>query len=276
MVSMLPTSNSESDGRIRLLRLQAVDQLVPAMMIANVICSGGLTLLLFESQPLALTVWFCLITSASSWRVIQAWVLRPTPNRRTASTRAMGRSVRQAFAMAVCFMSVPTWLLTQTSGSTFATIICLITGLLWAGGLALATVPAAAITYVGVVGTLTCSSLLIKGTSRFDVFICFLFLIGGATVIRSVLRQSRLFGDSQLQRIDLETQGQLIGVLLKDYEEQASDWLWETDPNLRYRNVSDRFAEALGRPREEIEGRAFGDLLVSAVPGNVDARGAIR
>jgi diguanylate cyclase (GGDEF)-like protein/PAS domain S-box-containing protein len=246
------------------------------MMFANIICSGGLMLLLYEMQPIVLTSWFGVITAASLSRLIQSWRQRPSTSRRSASPRAIRKSTLQAFLMAGCFMSVPTWLLTQTSGLPFATIICLITGILWAGGLVLATLPSAAIAYVGVVGAMTIWGLLANDVSRFSLFICFLFLVGGATVLRSVTRQSKLFIDSQLQQIDLEKQGLLIGVLLKDYEEQASDWLWETDDRLIYQNVSDRFVEALGRPRTEIDGKAFGELLVSDVPGNLETRAAMR
>ena len=39
-----------------------------------------------------------------------------------------------------------------------------------------------------------------------------------------------------------------LSELLKDFEEQTSDWLWEVNADLRYRRPSARFAQALGRP----------------------------
>lgn len=267
--------NEAVAGRIRLRRLQAVDQLIPAMMVANIICSGALMLLLFEVRPTVLMLWFGLISAASMWRLVEALRRPPSTHRHSASPKAIRWSTRQAAFMAACFMSVPAWLLTQTSGLPFATIVCLTTGLLWAGGLVLATIPTAAIAYVCVVSAMTITGLLLNGSGLYHFFLCFLFLIGTGTVIRSVLRQSKLFGASQVQQIDLESQRELIGVLLKDFEEQASDWLWETDAELRYRNVSQRFAQALGRPVEEIEGTDFDSLLLSAVPGNQDTRRAI-
>jgi diguanylate cyclase (GGDEF)-like protein/PAS domain S-box-containing protein len=268
--------NEVAAGRIRLRQLQAVDQLIPAMMVANIICSGALMLLLFELQPVVLIAWFALISAASVWRLYQARRQRPATRRRSASPNAIRKSTQQAILMAACFLSVPSWLLTQTSGLPFTTIICLSTGILWAGGLVLVTIPSAAIAYVSVVSAMTIAGLLAAGGGLYHFFLCFLFLIGAGTVIRSVIRQAKLFSASQRQQIDLEDQRELIGVLLKDFEEQASDWLWETDSDLRYRNVSARFAEALGRPCDGIEGTLFGSLLLSAVPGNEDARRAIK
>jgi diguanylate cyclase (GGDEF)-like protein/PAS domain S-box-containing protein len=276
VVFMVSLISEAASGRIRLRQLQAVDQLIPAMMVANIICSGALTWLMFEMQPVLLSMWFGLISAASAWRLIQALRQRPASHRRVASPRAIHKSVRQAVLMAVCFMCVPSWLLTQTSDLPFATIICLITGILWAGGLVLASVPSAAIAYVCVVAAMTIVGLMAHDGGRYQLFLCFLFVIGGATVIRSATRQSLLFNASQRQQIELEGQSELIGVLLKDYEEQASDWLWETDANLRYRNISKRFVEALGRSHQEIEDVPFGSLLVSDIPGNEDARNLIK
>ena len=58
-MSSLP--NQAVAGRIRLHQLQAVDQFIPAMMVANIVCSGALMLLLFDVQPVVLPIWFALI-----------------------------------------------------------------------------------------------------------------------------------------------------------------------------------------------------------------------
>ena len=264
--------SEQAAGRIRLRQLQAVDQLIPAMMIANVICSGALALLLYAIQPLTISIWFCLVSAASLLRLYHARRNNKGKVRKGASLRAIRKSVIQAIFMGVAFMSVPSWLLTQTSGLQFTIIICLATGFLWAGGLVLVTIPVAAVAYVTIVAGMIIAALQVADAGLYHSLLSFLFLIGTGTVIRSVMRQSALFQASQQQQIDLELQREVIGVLLKDFEEQGSDWLWETDAELRYRNVSNRFAEALGRPRDKIEGTPFDALLSSAVPGNTEAR----
>lgn len=274
--SMRLAIERENAGRIRLKQLEAVDRMIPAMMIANMICSGALTLLLLDLHKVVLPFWFALISLISATRCFQAVRNQKNVKRTSASRRAIQKSTWQAVFMAFLFMSVPTWLLTKTVGLPFATIVCLITGFLWAGGLVLATIPSAALAYVGVVVAMTTSALTAASGGLYHLFICFLFFIGSLTVIRSVLRQSKLFNESHALQFDLEAQREVIGVLLKDFEEQASDWLWETGQDLRYSNVSGRFAEALGRPCNEIAGTAFGSLLISGVAGNEEARATIR
>ena len=84
------------------------------------------------------------------------------------------------------------------------------------------------------------------------------FSLGGASVtLRCARAQARWFLVSQRQSIELERQGETIQLLLKDFEDQASDWLWEVDADLRYRRPSARFAQALNQPASAIEGTAI-------------------
>ena len=247
------------------------------MMIANIICSGGLCLLLVDQHPAVLPVWFGLILITAGIRLVTTLRRNARPLRRKASRQAIRNLIIESAATAVLFVGGPAWLLPQTSGTTFAIVICLLTGLLWAGGLILATVRPAAIAYVSVVTAIIVASLLSDGYDEGHVFLALLFAAGAFTVIRSILGQSRLFRSNQQQQQVLEKQSDVINLLLKDYEEQTSDWLWETDADLRYANPSERFAFALGWPQHAITGAALGSLLESEqTDGNAAARQQLR
>ena len=143
---------------------------------------------------------------------------------------------------------------------------------MWAGSLVLATVAPAAIAYVGITSSLICVGFLVVSWDPEHLFLALLFLAGAATAIRSVLQQSALFSANQTQQMDLKRQGDLIGLLLKDYEEQTSDWLWETDAALCLKNPSRRFLQVLGRPYSAVAGTSLGTLLASpAIDGNAGA-----
>ena len=51
-----------------------------------------------------------------------------------------------------------------------------------------------------------------------------------------------------------------VRMLLYDYEEHSSDWLWTIDPAGKLRDVSRRFAEAAGKAVHELEGMALLDV----------------
>lgn len=260
-------------GQIRARQLQAVDQLVPSMMVANIACSGGLFLLFINQHPYVLSAWFGAILLLAGARLISTMRRNAEPPRRLASQQAVLNLIYEAVFTAVFFVGVPVWLLPQTYGTDFAIVICLLTGLLWAGSLLLATVWQAAIVYLSVVTSLIVVGLLYGGCDEGHLFLAVLFPAGALTAARSVVGKSRLFIDNQRKQQALSKQSDLIGLLLKDYEEQTSDWLWETDTRLHYTNPSERFASALGWPVHAITGRPLGSLLEhSEVDGNSTAR----
>ncbi|GJE50958.1 hypothetical protein GOFOIKOB_4012 [Methylobacterium tardum] len=247
------------------------------MMLANIACAGTLTLLLWQIQPTVLFTWCALIVALSAARLLMALRTNARATRAYASPRSDRKRMRQAAIMAMLFVSVPAWLLTQTSGAQVTCVICFLTGMLWAGGLILAPVLPAAATYVGLVSALTITGLLASGCDAYILYVAFLFVAGGVTVLGTAKRQSELFTASQRQQMELEEQGTTIGLLLKEYEDQTSDWLWETDADLQYQNPSERFAQALGRPQDAIQGVALGQLLVDdGSPENAEARRVLR
>lgn len=264
-------------GRIRARQHEAIDQLIPAMMLANIVCAVMMTLLLWRVQPVALLSWCTVIVTLCSIRSFRAFRTNARPSRFAASSRSDRKRMRQAAIMAVLFASVPSWLLSQMTGAQVTCVICFLTGVMWAGGLILSPVLPAAAAYVSLVSAITSLGILVGGCDVYTLYVAFLFAAGGLTVLQAARRQSELFMASQRQRIELEEQGATIALLLKDYEDQTSDWLWETDAELLYRNPSDRFSEALGRPADAIRGVVLGQLLVDeANPENCEARQMLR
>ena len=59
----------------------------------------------------------------------------------------------------------------------------------------------------------------------------------------------------------LEDQADVIGLLLRDFEENSSHWLWETDEGLRLRNVSPRFAAIAQTPAHALNDGSIFELL---------------
>ncbi len=53
----------------------------------------------------------------------------------------------------------------------------------------------------------------------------------------------------------------VVSLLLREFEENEADWLWEIDPARRLRSVSPRFAFALGRSQVEIEGSPLMEII---------------
>ncbi len=53
----------------------------------------------------------------------------------------------------------------------------------------------------------------------------------------------------------------VVSLLLREFEENEADWLWEVDPARRLRSVSPRFAFALGRSQPDVEGTPLLEMI---------------
>lgn len=82
----------------------------------------------------------------------------------------------------------------------------------------------------------------------------------------AVMLAARLYLQNLMTAQHLEQQNQLVGLLLNDFEANASDWLWETDARGRLVHVSQRLAQALGRSQDALLGQPFMDLLEALDP----------
>ena len=83
-----------------------------------------------------------------------------------------------------------------------------------------------------------------------------------------LLHQNRDFTRRVTNEIVLAEQGDIIGLLLRDFEESASDWLWELDADLCLHRVSGRLAALLGCDPADLQDTPLGVLVAgsAAVP----------
>ncbi len=86
-----------------------------------------------------------------------------------------------------------------------------------------------------------------------------------------ILYVNKRLNERAIGAIRLEENAAVIKLLLRDFEESASDWLWETDAQLRMQPVSLRLAQVARRPVESFEGSFPEALLGLGEGGQQDA-----
>ncbi|HEY1856145.1 putative bifunctional diguanylate cyclase/phosphodiesterase [Acidocella sp.] len=87
----------------------------------------------------------------------------------------------------------------------------------------------------------------------------FIALTGGCIVFINQRLNERVIGT-----IRLEENAELIKLLLRDFEESSSDWLWETNAKMELQRVSPRLAQVVQRPAASLSGH-FPDALLGEV-----------
>src|SRR5690606_33910337 len=84
-----------------------------------------------------------------------------------------------------------------------------------------------------------------------------------------VWTNARVFFSRLRAEAENDRQRQLIDLLLRDFEEHASDWLWEVSPDGSLRHVSARLAQNFGLSSRQLLQRSFTGLIESMLPSDM-------
>ena len=108
-------------------------------------------------------------------------------------------------------------------------------------------------------------ALLLCGDKVYLCTALFLLIYSGF-MARNIASHGNLFQDNLLAQLQLERQTDIISLLLKEFQENASDWLWQTDAQGRLSDVPARFAEVAQMPLPLLKGAHFAELLEMLCP----------
>ncbi|RVT40337.1 putative bifunctional diguanylate cyclase/phosphodiesterase [Sphingobium algorifonticola] len=75
------------------------------------------------------------------------------------------------------------------------------------------------------------------------------------------LKHARAFGRQLGTNTELADKREVVSLLLREYEDSGSDWLWQTDSLRRITGVSPRFAATMGVTPADLEGKPLLQIL---------------
>ncbi|GAA4052789.1 putative bifunctional diguanylate cyclase/phosphodiesterase [Parerythrobacter jejuensis] len=82
-----------------------------------------------------------------------------------------------------------------------------------------------------------------------------------ALLLYGVMTRAEAFLRACVAEGGMAEKNEVVSLLLREFEENEADWLWQIDTNRRIRSASPRFAFAFGVEPEEIEGMPFLQLI---------------
>ena len=89
----------------------------------------------------------------------------------------------------------------------------------------------------------------------------FVAVVFAAAIAIGSIENSRSYLKARLSESAIAEKSEVVSLLLREFEENQADWLWQVDTNRRVRKASPRFAFALGRTPEDAEGTSFLELV---------------
>lgn len=257
--------------RIRARQIGAVTRLTPITMIVNLINVSIVVGQFWNTGSNGFLVIWTLLVATSAVLAMRSWQRSRRRPPVEASQRAVRRLVVQAFVLASIWGALPIALLHRVEPLNQLIIACLMVGMIAGGAFTLSTYPRAGLTYMWTMTIASAIALFLCGTEAFLVTAVFLLLFA-IFMARNVVAHGNLFSDNLKAQLQLKRQTEIISLLLKDFQENASDWLWQTDADGRLVHVPKRFAEVAQLPLPLLKGADFSEVLEMLCPD--DAAGA--
>jgi diguanylate cyclase (GGDEF)-like protein/PAS domain S-box-containing protein len=117
--------------------------------------------------------------------------------------------------------------------------------------------PIGIVCFIAIVGAGAVLHLALAG---YWLAACAMLLFMVAAILGTI-EVGRTFLTARLAEAQLAERDEVVSLLLREFEENEADWLWEVDPAKRLRSVSPRFAFALGRSQADIEGKPLLEMI---------------
>lgn len=262
-------------GRMRFEHLNSVVRLTPVAMTANV-GNAGLLLWAFQGEwTVGLLAWWgamVAMASMATWRWL-TFRRKPLP---VVSCRGIHRATLHAALLAANWAVLPiAWFADASHGQQLA-IATLFTGMMGAGTFVLGALPLASLAYVlifaaaSLVALLMTNDPVMAGVAVLVGMYAAMVFVGGM----SYWRKATALMLSQGEAVRHE---HMLEVMLRDFEQNATDALWETDRQGHLRHPSPRLAKLMRTSAEQLVTPSLEQWLYqNCAQGAEEVAGALR
>ena len=244
-------------GRLRSLQFVGLARMAVGRILAHGLCAMLMMRVLRAGVGMILSVgWLALLIAAVIGTTMVDRRISPIGQRRVGLRAIRVQALGTAGLAAVWALPIVVfgpWLGANDCGVIWAIMATLMAGM----GFAFAAVPLGAEVFIVILGLSGIGAFMAHGEwTAAAVAACFLvFVAVGA------FETARTFLDGKLAEAGLVDKSDVVSLLLREFEEGEADWLWQVDPARRVRNVSPRFAFALGEESEDVEGKPLIQLI---------------
>ena len=266
-LDQLDELDAQGRRRVRAAQVSTVVRLIPMSMSMNVINAIIVFFVFLDAAPIGFLIgWTSIVGFAA---VVSFWSWHRSRRRKIAeaSARSVRRLILHSVVLGMTWGVLPLVLFPGADLIHQMVIACLVTGMISGCAFGLSTVPMAGLVYTWSIVIGAELSLFLTDHAAYLPF-AILMPLYAVFLSRNLVAHGNLFVNHLRDQFKLEAQGELITLLLNDFQENASDWLWEVDAGGVLKHVSDRFAEAAGRKPAEMQGIAFSELIggLSEIP----------
>ncbi|ABI78833.1 putative sensory box-containing diguanylate cyclase [Hyphomonas neptunium ATCC 15444] len=214
---------------LRAQQMNSMSRITNVIILSNVLnIIAILAIFLNYGQTHFLYAWsVCgLIINIGAWFKYRSF-LRINPQRRS-NRRAIADFTRVAICNGLLWGLAPIVVLGTADVQGHMVMGIISAGMMFAGGFLLSRIPIAAIYYIVPSGLGLATALMLQTGPKYSI-LSILMVYYLMVLLVAVAWTHRQFVEQYLGRAAIQEQSELIGLLLRDFEESTSDSLWQTD-----------------------------------------------
>ncbi|MGI4985782.1 MAG: PAS domain S-box protein, partial [Janthinobacterium lividum] len=251
-------------GRVRVEQVDTLANLGGAIGCVGVLAACGITIAFWRSAPHAYLIGFLtifIVSYAAAFRRSVIWRRRFKPQEMPASTYRT-RNLHVG-VIGVLWSTMPICLAPYADTNRILLVVWVSSGLIASSVVIAPTLLAAfSISVPVTIGTFL-AMLYDRGAS--GPVLAAIVVIYAVLIFISTLHNHRSFVQRTVGKMELEEQREVVGLLLREFEQESSDWLWRTEANHRLEHISERMVEVLGTSEHDLHGLHFLDWITALI-----------
>ena len=244
-------------GPIRAAQLHAGRQLALFLLAANLVGAAMIVIMFDGLAPR----WLLGIWGVLTGAVGVAVAVRRLDSRHRDASSATLRDVRdtvlEGVALAAVWSIPPLALGSRADVGSAMGLWIVLSVMMTASAVAMAALPLATLSFLGILGAAIATMLLLLGSP----------LLSAATILFVVLlmiscyQRCKALIVIRAGEIGIAERDETVSLLLREFEEEVGDWLWETDSARRIVRASPRFAKSVNLDPVTINGKPLLQVL---------------
>jgi diguanylate cyclase (GGDEF)-like protein/PAS domain S-box-containing protein len=244
-------------NRLRALQFSQINQTAGLRVLVHAICAMLAIVAYIGKAPLVLVAAFLAALAGALYFTLRTDRALTTGERSRISREEINRKAVSTAAVALAWC-VPALGFAFFGGDAERVQIAFLIAILILGStLALGVAPLVTVIFSATTGIACIAAFLWFGQFGMALAIVALWVV----VTVGVTNVARIHLTACLAEANNAEKSEVVSLLLREFEENQADWLWQIDTNRLVRSASPRFAFALGKSVEEVEGRPFLELI---------------
>ena len=236
---------SEEAGKLRASQMNSISKTTPLMMVAKTLCATFVFVAFYQQSPgWHLGFWLVAMYILAGLGFVHTRKSKIRGEVSSASPRAYSKASKAALVSGFLWALMPIFLYPQIAEADRIIIIAVMSGLMGGGAFSLYAVPRAMFTWIALL-TFGCALALLQLQTSASLIVLGLLAVYAASLMRASYTMSKTLASNIISSFELENQSETIGLLLKDFSENASDWLWELNSTGQITRGEEEFLNVL-------------------------------